>query len=323
MTGVELREVAAGDAGVRLDRWFRRHFPGVGHGHLEKLLRTGQIRVDGGRAKSGQRLVVGQSIRVPPLDSLVSPSSSAMPVIPGDRAFIRSRVLYRDRDIIVVDKPAGLAVQGGSGTRRHLDGMLDALRYGAAERPRLVHRLDRDTSGVLVLARTATVARVLARTFRDRRVRKIYWALVVACPTSRRGRITVPLVKRASVGGERVTRADQGGKSAVTDYAVVDSAGRASAWLALMPSTGRTHQLRVHCAELGTPILGDGKYGRAAAFLPGLPRRLHLHAREISLTDADGDELGVCAPLPDDLRASWSHFGFNPDAEVSARTVFL
>ena len=317
-----MREVTADDAGVRLDRWFRRNFPSVGHGHLEKLLRTGQIRVDGGRAKAGQRLSAGQRVRVPPIDAAVS-ASTAPSVTPSDRAFIRSRVLHRDRNVIVIDKPAGLAVQGGSGTRRHIDAMLDALRFDAAERPRLVHRLDRDTSGVLVLARTAAVARMLGQAFRSRKVRKIYWALVVGRPSDDRGRISVPLAKRGSAGRERIAPASQGGKTAVTEYAVIDSAGRTSAWLALMPSTGRTHQLRVHCAALGTPILGDGKYGHAAAFLPGVARRLHLHAREIAVTGlAGGKDLVLRAPLPDELRASWHHFGFDPRTGESADVDF-
>lgn len=318
MGRVELREVEDNDAGMRLDRWFRRNFPGVGHGYLEKLLRTGKIRVDGDRAKAGQRLSAGQRIRVPPIDVDVT-TPPAPSVTPSDRAFIRSRILHQDQDIIVIDKPAGLAVQGGSKTHRHIDAMLDALRLDAVERPRLVHRLDRDTSGVLVLARTAAVARVLGQAFRSRKVRKIYWALVVGRPSGNQGRICVPLAKRGSAGNERMAPAIQRGKPALTEYTVVDSAGHTSAWLALMPSTGRTHQLRVHCAALGTPILGDGKYGRAAAFLPGVARRLHLHAREIAMTGlASGKDLVLRAPLPDELRNSWHHFGFDPGTGESA-----
>ena len=325
MTGVLRRAVAADEAGIRLDRWFKRHFPALAHGRLEKLLRTGQVRVDGGRAKAGQRLAPGQEIRVPPLPTDAPPGISPRaparpapaPVPRADTEALRDAVIYRDDDIIVIDKPAGLAVQGGSGIHRHLDAMLDALRLGARERPRLVHRLDKDTSGVLVLARNAVTAAALAAAFRRREVGKTYWAVVVGVPKPRRGEIDLALAKRGGGGGERVAAADgESARRAVTRYRVVEAAATKAAWLELSPETGRTHQLRAHCMALGTPILGDGKYGGRAAFLAGLAqaRRLHLHARAIALPRQDGSVLTLTARLPAHMAASFEFFGFDPSA---------
>ena len=237
---------------------------------------------------------------------------------------MRDRGAARDgHEIIAINKPPGLAVQGGTRTRRHLDLMLDALRFGAGERPRLVHRLDRDTSGVLLLARTAAAAARLAAAFRGRKVDKLYWALVAGRPPRDKGRIDLALAKRPDKwpvrGGERVSGA-QGGKPAVTRYRVIDALGRRCAWLALMPHTGRTHQLRAHCAALGAPIVGDGKFGGQAAFLggEGIARRLHLHARAVVLPGPGGREVRIVAPLPDHMRETWRHLGFDPDAEADA-----
>ena len=252
--------VAGEDGSVRLDRWFKRHYPALGHGHLEKLLRTGRIRVDGKRARSSDRIVPGQAIRLPSLDQMVAPApQEARQVSPGDQAMLRDAVLHRDDAVIVLNKPPGLAVQGGSGTERHLDGLLDALRFGSNDRPRLVHRLDKETSGVLVLARTAAAAAFLARAFRDKTTRKIYWAIVVGLPKLRQGRIDLPLAKLPGREGERVRADAEDGKRAITYYHVVDDVGGKASWLALLPVTGRTHQLRAHCAAIGTPILGDAK----------------------------------------------------------------
>ncbi len=304
------------DGTLRLDRWFRRHYPGLGHGRLEKLLRTGQVRVDGRRARAGDRVSPGQSIRVPPLPETPAPSRPGPRARPQDEAALRSRVIHRDDDAIVIDKPAGLAVQGGSRTGRHVDLLLDGLRFGAAERPRLVHRLDKDTSGVLLLARHAAAAAFFTRAFRDKATRKIYWALVVGRPELARGRIDLALAKRGRPGGERVRPDAEGGKDAVTYYAVIDAAGSRASWLALLPLTGRTHQLRAHCAAIGTPILGDGKYGGAAAFLPGgaAAAQLHLHARTLEIPRPRGGVLRVSAPLPPHMRAMWAFFGFAGDA---------
>jgi 23S rRNA pseudouridine955/2504/2580 synthase len=250
-------------------------------------------------------------IRVPPL-APTTPKPEPRPIGDREAAGLRRLVLHRDDDVIVIDKPAGLAVQGGSGTIHHLDGMLDALRFDTAERPRLVHRLDRDTSGVLLLARHAAAAKHLAEAFRDKTSEKTYWAVVVGVPTPRSGRIDAALAKRAAFGRERVALDDEDGQSAVTLYRILDKAGRRAAWLELKPVTGRTHQLRVHCLALGTPILGDGKYGGTAAFLAGaeLPRQLHLHARTIKLPHPRGGLLEVTADLPPHLRETFGYFGF-------------
>jgi len=312
---VQAHRVTADEADLRLDRWFHRRFPWLTHGRLEKLLRTGQVRIDGRRAKASFRLGAGQTIRIPPLPDEAAPPSApraAAPVSPAEADWVRSLVLYRDEDVIAVNKPAGLAVQGGTGTRRHLDAMLDALRFGAAERPRLVHRLDRDTSGVLLLGRSARATAFLAREFQRRETDKLYWAVVIGVPRPERGTISLPLAKSGGHGRQRMAGDAEEGVSAVTEYAVLDRAGDRAAWLALRPLTGRTHQLRVHCAHLGTPILGDGKYGGRAAFLPGLEvRRLHLHARAIAFARPGGGRLTVTAPLPDFMKETWQFLGFD------------
>ncbi len=315
--GVRNTSVVEDEAGLRLDRWFRRHHAGLTHGRLEKLLRTGQVRVDGKRAKAGLRLEPGQTIRVPPLDGTASPAHGAHrePEVPKPEAdALRAAVLLRDDSVIVLNKSAGLAVQGGSGTHRHLDGMLEALRFDAPARPRLVHRLDKDTSGVLLLARTARAAATLAKAFRGQEVKKLYWAVTVGVPQAQAGRITAPLVKRAGSGGERIVVAgknEDGARPATTDYRVIEPVGTRAAWVALMPLTGRTHQLRVHLASLGTPILGDGKYGGKNAFLPGLSKNLHLHASRLIARGPDG-KIDVSAPLPPHMEKTFAFFGFDP-----------
>lgn len=314
MRGVDTREVEADAAGIRLDRWFSRHYPGVAHARLEKWLRTGQVRIDGKRAKAGARLAAGQRVRVPPLDhGAVPPARPRAEVAPADAADLRARVLHRDDAVIVIDKPPGLAVQGGSRIHHHLDAMLDALAFGG-DRPRLVHRLDKDTSGVLVLARNRIAAASLAAAFRRGSVHKLYWALVVGVPRPARGRIEVALAKRPARGGEKVV-ADETGRPAATRYRVVEAAGRRASWLALEPEGGRTHQLRVHCASLGTPIVGDGKYGGAQAFPRGaaIGRGLHLHARAIQLPHPGGGQLAATAPLPPHMVESWLFLGFDPE----------
>jgi 23S rRNA pseudouridine955/2504/2580 synthase len=312
MSGVQTISVSPDDGELRLDRWFRRHFPALGHGRLEKLLRTGQIRVDGRRARAGDRLAPGQRVRVPPLGEAPAPRAEPSEPRPRDLEMVRRAVLHIDDEVIVIDKPAGLAVQGGTNTERHLDGLLEGLRYGAAERPRLVHRLDRDTSGVLVLARSAAVAATLAAAFRGKAARKIYWAAVVGLPKPRQGRIDQPLAKLSGRAGERVAPDEDEGKRAVTYYRTVSHAGDRIAWLALQPVTGRTHQLRAHLTALGTPILGDGKYGGGAAHPAGVPepRKLHLHARALALPHPRGGVLTVTAPLPPHMRETWAFFGF-------------
>ncbi len=323
---VELREVAEAEGGMRLDRWFRRHFPSLPHGRLEKLLRGGQIRVDGHRVRADHRLEPGQLVRIPPLGEPAAPAAkeraataSPAPAGPAGLAALRSWILYEDEALIALNKPPGLAVQGGSGTRRHLDGMLGLLAQGG-ERPRLVHRLDKDTSGVMVLARTAAAATALTRAFRDRSAEKLYWAITVGIPEAAQGRIDLPLAKRPGAAGERM-EAFAVGEPAVTDYAVIERIGRQVAWLELAPLTGRTHQLRVHCASMGTPILGDGKYGGRAAFLKDATaiRALHLHARRLTVPHPAGGLLTVEAPLPEHMREAWRLFGLAEPAVAAPR----
>jgi|HubBroStandDraft_1064217.scaffolds.fasta_scaffold00635_4 23S rRNA pseudouridine955/2504/2580 synthase len=325
MSGVQSIEIAEADADIRLDRWFRRHFPGLGHVQLEKLLRTGQVRVDGGRVKAAHRLAAGMVVRVPPLDDRAAATPEErryQAQAPGPRpssaseiAALQARVLHRDRDVIAINKPHDLAVQGGTNLVQHLDGMLDALQFEAAERPRLVHRLDKDTSGVLLLARSAKAAAWLAASFREKNARKTYWAVVAGVPRPHRGCIDLSVGKTLGGSREKMAVDEEDGRRAVTYYTVIEQAAQKAAWLALLPVTGRTHQLRVHCAELGTPILGDGKYGGPAALLAGLEhaRKLHLHARSISLARPGGTILTVTAPLPPHMQATWKFFGFAAD----------
>lgn len=323
MNGVQTREVGADDDDIRVDRWFRRHFPGLKHGRLEKLLRTGQIRVDGGRVKSSTRLEAGQRIRIPPLgtDSETERRPGHQDVGDKDRAWINSLILHADGDVIALNKPAGIAVQGGSGVGRHIDGLLAGLVSPGEDRPKLVHRLDRDTSGVLLVARRASIAAKLGDAFRGRDAAKSYWALVAGVPSPRQGTISDSLAKSAGRDGyEKVVSDAAMGKSAVTDYQVIDTAGRKAAWLLLRPRTGRTHQLRVHCAAKNTPIAGDRKYGGERAILDGTPNpgMLHLHARSIKLPHPSGGVLEVTAPLPEKLRQSWEFFGFDTAREAEA-----
>lgn len=317
MSDVENREVTGDEDAMRLDRWFKRHYPALGHGRLQKLLRTGQVRVDGRRAKPGLRLEAGQSVRIPPLRLAPKAVRDPPKLGPADIEFARGLVIHRDRDVLAINKPAGLAVQGGTGTVRHLDAMLDALTFDAAERPRLVHRLDRDTSGAMLLARNRQAAVKLGRMFKGKEVRKIYWALTAGVPAVQRGRIDLVLGK--GPGGARVMVDAKDGKRAVTLYSLIERSGDRLAWVAFWPRTGRTHQIRVHAAAIGTPILGDGKYGGAAAFLPSdaLARQLHLHAREITVPHPSGrGMLRVTAELPPHMRDAWRHFEFSSDTAV-------
>ncbi|MXP63992.1 RluA family pseudouridine synthase [Roseomonas sp. M0104] len=311
---IEHRIVQAADADSRLDRWFRRHFPQVTQGALQKLLRTGQIRVDGKRAETNTRLARGQEIRIPPLPEGPAPDTAPRerPVTEEDARALEKMILYRDDSVIALNKPHGLPVQGGPNIKKHLDGMLDALRFGHEERPRLVHRLDRDTSGVLLLARDALAAKRLAAAFRGRDAEKTYWAIVVGQPQFQGGRIDMPLARTGGPQGERTAPATgKEGVHAITEFNTVDVARRHATWLELKPLTGRTHQLRVHCAAaLECPILGDGKYGGQAAHLEGLPHALHLHARSIKVPHPEGGTLEVTAPLPPHMLETFGFLGF-------------
>ena len=312
MTAVTHLAVADADAGMRLDRWFRQRFPHVTHGHLAKLLRTGQIRLDGGRCRAGSRLEAGQTVRLPPLPPEPEAAGPARPPPTAPELDeIARRVIHMDDWIIAIDKPAGLAVQGGSGLTRHVDALLEGLRFGAAERPRLVHRLDRQTSGLLLLARHAPAARALQALFRDGAIEKTYWALVAGVPTlPTDGRLAMPLVKVGGPGRERVEVSQENGRRAVTQARMVARAGRVASWLDLRPLTGRTHQLRVHCAAIGHPILGDGKYGDRSSARITSTRRLHLHAQALHLPHPEGGVLDLASPLPEDLQESWEMLGF-------------
>jgi 23S rRNA pseudouridine955/2504/2580 synthase len=326
------QQVTDDEADIRLDRWFRRHFPGLPQSAIQKLCRTGQIRVDGRRAEASTRLAAGQEVRVPPLPAAPAPSATAaaMPEIDRETAReVQDYVIYQDPQVIVLNKPAGLPTQGGPGITRHVDGMLDALRFGSSHRPRLVHRLDRDTSGVLLLARTPGVAAKLAASFRGRDVEKTYWAVVTRRPVPPEGRIDLPLVRVTGGWGERTAVAEAGDPEAaraITELRTLDHAGKL-AWLELSPLTGRTHQLRVHCVAVGAPILGDTKYARPdqngafAATVAGLSESLHLHARRLSLPHPAGGRLTVEAELPAHFRETFRILGFTaPPAAAARRT---
>jgi 23S rRNA pseudouridine955/2504/2580 synthase len=313
---VSIQTVADDEADTRLDRFLRRRYPALTQGALQKLCRTGQVRVDGRRVEASVRLVAGQAVRVPPMPA--TPEKAAIVVTPGESREMERLVLYRDEQVIVLNKPSGLATQGGPGITKHLDGMLDALR-GDGDRPRLVHRLDRDTSGVILLARTAAVAARLAALFRSREVEKTYWAVVVGRPLPVEGQIDQALKRISGPFGERTIpadRKDKEGQRAYTNYRTLDNAAQKFAWLELMPLTGRTHQLRVHCVSLGAPILGDAKYaeqhenGTGGSYVEGLPDKLHLHARTLVLPHPAGGILTVSADLPPHMRETFSTLGF-------------
>ena len=313
---VETRVVGQDEADIRLDRWFKRHYPTLGHGRLSKLLRTGQVRVDGKRAKANQRLEAGQVVRIPPIaeDQAAPAPAPAVKTGPNvDEALaeqLQAAVLYKDKDVIAINKPAGLAVQGGSGTKRHVDGALEALQFEAKERPKLVHRLDKDTSGILLLGRNYAATRHLTEAFRAKSTLKVYWALVVGELRPVAGTIDLPIAKLPGRAGEKMAVDYDEGKRSVSEYYTVERLGTKVAWVALSPITGRTHQLRIHMAEVGTPILGDGKYGGPEATVQGegVSRKLHLHARGIRLPKRGGGMLEVIAPLEGHMARAWKYF---------------
>lgn len=321
MSAVEQRAVQADEADLRLDRWFRRHYPDLPNGRLQKLLRTGQVRVDGKRAQASARLAPGQTIRVPPLPAAgEAPVPRPAAADPRDQAELRRMILHEDDALLVLNKPPGLAVQGGSRTSRHIDGMLAGLDGGQG-RPRLVHRLDRDTSGLLVIAKGASAAAALARAFQRHEVDKLYWALVAGLPPLADGIIDQPLAKQAVGRGGRTIELVQAaaaadGRKARTRYRTVARAGKVAAWLAMQPLSGRTHQLRVHAAVAGCPILGDPKYGGPAARPNGAPAGLMLHARELRLPHPDGGTLALAAPLSPVMAAGFAWLGFEADASL-------
>lgn len=325
------------EAGMRLDRWFRRRFPNLPQAHLNKIVRKGEVRVSGKRAEISTRLEAGQSVRVPPLGLAAPPEAKERPIDPRDAEAVRAMILFEDRDLMVLNKPYGLAVQGGSGTKRHVDGMLAALADKKGERPVLVHRLDRDTSGVLLVAKSRKMAAELGAAFRARATKKIYWALVEGVPKPSQGRISMFLAKGAGMGDERgaakerradiermrvAKHGDPDAQHSLTLYAVVDKVSPRLAWLSLRPITGRTHQLRAHCEAIGHPIIGDPKYNRRPendparkdplrAVPPGVEPKLHLLARRLILPHPRGGMIDVTAPLPEHMKKSFEMFGFD------------
>src|SRR6266478_6066093 len=315
-TGVQTAKVTADEAGMRVDRFVEARFPGLAFSHIQRIIRKGELRVNGKRAQPKQRLEAGQAVRLPPLRSEPRPPTPGGGAGAETRDFLNSITLHEDADVLVLDKPMGLAVQGGSGTTRHLDAMLETLRDARGQRPRLVHRLDKDTAGCLLVAKTRFAAAALAKTFRSRSARKIYWALVAGVPKPRQGRISTFLAKetRGDDSFMRVARhGEEGASHAVTYYAVIDTAARQLAWLSLKPVTGRTHQLRAHLAHIGHPIIGDPKYfSRENWQLPGgMQNRLHLLAHRIVVPHPRGGTIDVTAPLPPHMRQSWNLIGFD------------
>lgn len=314
MSGVETLTVLEGEDGMRLDRWFAVHYPGLPFGRLQKLIRTGQVRVDKARAQTNTRLETGQQIRVPPIEAAEKPAGPRFN--PADAAFLRDLVLYEDKDVFVFNKPHGLAVQGGSGTKHHIDGMLKSLVNRDGETPRLVHRLDRDTSGCLLVARTRAAATHFGEVFRSRSARKIYWAVTVGVPSPRQGKASCFLVKQPSRDGEQMVVAehgDEGAQHSISYFSVTDQAGDRFAWVSLKPVTGRTHQLRVHMNLLGTPIFDDPRYFDLKDFErpDDFGEGLHLHARRLSLPLPNGKRLDVSAPLPPHMVQTFDALGFD------------
>ncbi|MGI8840778.1 MAG: RluA family pseudouridine synthase [Caulobacteraceae bacterium] len=310
----EIRTLAVSEAedGMRLDRWLRRRWPHLGQAHIHKLARGGQLRVDGGRVKAETRLAAGAQVRVPPLPD-APPREAGERLSAADRAFARGLVLYEDDVVLALNKPAGLAVQGGTKTSRHIDRLLGVWGEGAA-RPRLIHRLDRDTSGVLVLGKSAAAAARLAAAFAARRAEKTYWAIVAGVPRSAEGTIELPLAKSGAQDFERVEPADARdpkAKVAVTRFATLSRAGGRAALLALRPLTGRTHQLRAHMLALGHPILGDPKYHTPTSIDASGPLKLQLHARRLTLPHPGGGTIDVQAPPSPEMAAGFARFGFD------------
>jgi len=316
MSDVRSFTVSAEDDGIRLDRWFRRNLPDASFGQVSRWARTGQLRIDGKRATPGDRIEEGQVIRVPPQSEAPAPAKpqpKRETLTDDEVEFVRSLVIHEDQAAIVVNKPPGLATQGGTKTKDHLDRLLDGLAADDAARPKLVHRLDKDTSGALLVARTPRAAAAFSKSFSSRTARKVYWAIVTGVPSVDDGLIDLPLAKQPGTGGEKMhVDESEAGQPARTRYRVIEQAGNRAAWVELQPLTGRTHQLRVHMLAIGHPILGDGKYGGQDAFLTGtISRKLHLHARRLRIDHPDGEAIDVTAELPDHFATTLANLGFD------------
>lgn len=310
--------VSEDDDGIRLDRWFKRHMPEVSFNMVSRWARTGQLRVAGKRAVPGDRIEAGQEIRVPPLEASPARPARLLPkreqLTADEEQFIRDMVIYEDPGAFVLNKPPGLATQGGTKTTQHLDRLLDGLADEGG-RPKLVHRLDKDTSGALLVARSARSAGHFAKAFSGRTARKVYWALVVGVPDAAQGVIDAPLAKQPGSGGEKMHVDRENGLPAKTRWRVIDRAGNRSAWVELQPLTGRTHQLRAHMTAIGHPIVGDAKYGGPEAFLTGgISRKLHLHARRIRIDAPGAEVIDVTAELPAHFAESLATLGFDQGA---------
>lgn len=318
--GVRQFTIGEDDAGVRLDRWFKRHLPQIGFGTVSRWARTGQLRVDGARVRPEDRVEQGQVVRVPPggeNDPRKGPVRREL--TPEDEALAEAMLITRSKSALVLNKPPGLATQGGTKTTRHVDGLLEAYAAEDEPRPRLVHRLDKDTSGVLLVARTPGSAAFYSKRFAGRTAKKIYWALVVGVPEVYEGTIEAPLAKQPGSGGEKMHVDLEEGLPSKTVYRVVERAGNRAAWVELQPFTGRTHQLRVHMAAIGHPIVGDGKYGGQEAFLTGtVSRKMHLHARRLIIQGPGGEKIDVTAELPEHFAESMAHMGFDMSLTQSA-----
>ncbi len=318
MTEARTFTVSEDDDGIRLDRWFKRHMPEVSFNIVSRWARTGQLRLAGKRAVPGDRVEAGQEIRLPPLDPVPARPARAQPkrqpLTEDEEQFVRDMVIHEDRHAFVLNKPPGLATQGGTKTNQHLDRLLAGLADEGG-RPKLVHRLDKDTSGALLVARTARSAGHFAKAFSGRTARKVYWALIVGVPDQFEGLIDAPLAKQPGTGGEKMQVDPEHGLPAKTRWRVIDRAGNRAAWVELQPLTGRTHQLRAHMAAIGHPIVGDAKYGGIEAFLTGgISRKLHLHARRIRIDAPDGGAIDVTAELPTHIAESLATIGFDPSA---------
>ena len=311
--------VGEDDDGIRLDRWFKRHLPDVSFNMVSRWARTGQLRIDGKRAAPGDRIETGQQLRVPPAEVAPAegpgarPKRIVEPLSADEQEFVRDMVMAKGRDWFMLNKPPGLATQGGTKTVQHLDRLLDGLADDDGQRPKLVHRLDKDTSGVLLVARSARADGHFTKAFAGRTARKVYWALIVGVPSLEEGTIDAPLAKQPGTGGEKMHVDEENGLPAKTRYRLVDRAGNRAAWVELQPLTGRTHQLRAHMAAIGHPIVGDAKYGGAEAFLTGgISRKMHLHARRLKVDGLDGKPIDYTAELPPHFSESIATLGFDP-----------